>query len=345
MTYRKSLLVLAVFLVVTVFLTWSVFTTLERRINGPTNSYSALFTDVSGLNVGDDVRMAGVRVGRVASIKLDRTLAKVVFDVQSNQVLRADTTVSVTYQNLIGQRYLGLASDKKSGTTPLRPGAVIAVDHTEPSFDISRLLNGFEPLFSTLDRNAIDNISDALIKALQGNNGAITVLVADVAQLARSFAGPDEILGQVITNLDSVVGALANQSANLTTVIAQTRSIMTGLESNRKDLFDSMDRISDVVGKASTVLSGVEPELNGMLGRKPGFTQHFVDNKYKFEYFSFNLPLLLKGLARMAQSGSYVDAYVCDVRLSLVPGMAPLIPEIVDAATPGGNAEHSPRCR
>lgn len=345
MSFRRSLAVLIVFAVVCTVLTWTVTVTLERGINGPTSKYVAMFTDVSGLRVGDDVRMAGVRVGRVDAIDLDGSLARVRFEIQSDQALNGRTTVSVTYQNLIGQRYLGISQGQRGSPDALTPGAVIPVDNTEPSFDISRLLKGFEPLFGTLDRTAVNNITDALIKALQGDNGAITTLIAETTRLAESFAGPDQILGQVITNLDTIVSNLAAQTGNVTTVIEQTRAVFAGLEQNKQSLIASLDQISPVVDRAAQLATADAPALDAFLTRNPGYAQHFLDNRNKFEFMGYNLPLVLKGLARITQSGGYVDAYICDVTISIVPGLTPLIPQIVDAVTPGGTSRHTARCR
>lgn len=345
MSFRRSLAVLIVFLVVSTLVTWTVVVTLERGVSGATHRFSAMFTDVSGLRVGDDVRMAGVRVGRVESIGLAGTLARVGFSVQSDQTLYGNTTVSVTYQNLIGQRYLGLALGAGGSSTALRPGAQIPVDRTEPSFDISKLLNGFEPLFGTLDKAAVNNITDALIKALQGDNGSITALIAETTRLAQSFAGPDDVLGQVITNLATIVDNLARQSGNLTTVIAQTKSVFAGLNQNRRALFDSVDRVAAVVGRVSGIATADLPALTEFLDRNPGFAQHFIDGKYKYEYLGYNLPFLLDGMSRMTQDGAYVEAYLCDITFSFVPGLTPLIPDIVKAATPGGAVRHTARCR
>ncbi len=344
-SYRRSLVVLVVFAVVCSALIWIVGITLERGVSGATDKYSALFTDVSGLRVGDDVRVAGVRVGRVDAIELDGSLARVGFEVQRDQTLSGRTTVSVTYQNLIGQRYLGLAQGERGAAGALRPGAVIPVANTEPSFDISRLLKGFEPLFGTLDRAAIDNITGALIKALQGDNGALTTLIAETTRLAESFTGPDQVLGQVITNLNTIVGNLAAQSGNLGTVIEQTRAVFEGLDKNKQSLVDSVDRMSTVIESVAQAAAADQPAVREFLARNPGFAQHFLDNKGKFEFLGFNLPLVLKGLARVTQEGGYVEAYVCDVTVWTVPGLTPLIPQIVDGITPGGAAQHTARCR
>ncbi len=85
MRYRGAFIGLALFMVVATVLTWLVYVTLRRDVAGRTVPYAAVFTDVFGLREGDDVRMAGVRVGRVESIELQGTLAKVSFVVQAEQ--------------------------------------------------------------------------------------------------------------------------------------------------------------------------------------------------------------------------------------------------------------------
>ncbi|WP_067675380.1 MCE family protein [Nocardia miyunensis] len=345
MSYRKPLAWLIVFLAACVAATWTIYVTLARSVSGQTDTYSAIFTDVSGLHAGDDVRMAGVRVGRVTTVDLDGIHAKVTFAIQHRQKVYGNTAASITYQNLIGQRYVGLSLRAFGDPRVVRPGGQIPLAHTEPSFDISKLLNGFEPLFSTLDPRQVDNISNALVRALQGDNGAITTLITETASLTQAFAGPDQILGQVITNLSAVLAELAQQSGNLATVMQQTRRIFDGLAQNRDALFGQVESLSGVLGRASQTVAGAAPAMNQFLDRRPGFAQHFIDNQRKFAYLGYNLPLLMKSLARITDNGAYLNAYVCNVTASIIPGMDPLIATILGATTPSHRPEYSPICR
>lgn len=123
MRFRGPLIGLTVFMTVALTLGWLVYATLLREVSGSTTAYSAIFTDVYGLREGDDVRMAGVRVGRVQKIELvDNERARVDFVVQNDQKLYGNTIASVTYQNIVGQRYVGL-SPGKSGGPARRHGA------------------------------------------------------------------------------------------------------------------------------------------------------------------------------------------------------------------------------
>ncbi|MDS1115761.1 MlaD family protein [Gordonia westfalica] len=269
-TFRKSLITLSLFLVVSLVLSWFVYVTLQRNVNGATREYSAVFTDVSGLRPGDDVRAAGVRVGRVDKIELEKTVARVTCEVQDDQTLYTNTRASVTYQNIIGQRYLGLlADDTDSSAEPLDDGSEIPLDQTEPSFDIAGLINGFEPLFSVLDPDQVQNITQTIITALQGGKGSLTSLIAQTSTLAESFAGPDNVLGDLIVSLDEVTASLAGQSGSVESLISNMRDVFTTLNSRQGELVSSIDQITQTIGRTALVFNNINPSSTPSRSRPP----------------------------------------------------------------------------
>lgn len=345
-TRRGPLLGLALFLVVTTALTWMVYVTLRRDVKGPTVPYAALFTDVFGLRDGDDVRIAGVRVGRVQHIELDGTLARVSFIVQDGHRLPRSTVASVTYQNIVGQRYLALAPGRSGPAESLAAGSVIPVEHTEPSFDIGTVLNGYEPLFTVLDPDQVNNLTGAVIGSLQGDTAAITTLVQQTSTLTQTFTGRDNALDSVIASLDRVVGSLAEQNDDFADTIAATREVVTAFDGRRPALVSSAGAMTAAVRHLAEIADDVDPRIHDMLTREPGYTRHLLDIEPQAAYTGLNTPLLLKGLARVFGDGAYMNAYGCDVNIyGFFPGLNDIVPIIVDAATPGGKATHTPRCR
>jgi len=346
MKYRGSLIGLSLFMVVAVTLTWLVYVTLRRDVAGQTVPYAAVFSDVFGLREGDDVRMAGVRVGRVEKIELQGDLAKVSFVVQNNQQLLGTTVASVTYQNIVGQRYLGLSLGNIGEPGPLPAGSVIPIERTDPSFDVGALLNGYEPLFSVLNPRDADNLTKGVIQSLQGDDGSIAALVDQTSRLTESFAGKDEELGEVITDLNAVVGNLARHNDSLDQIITQTRDAVATFDARRPELVSSMGSISRVVRQLSTIADEVYPNLNELVLREPGFAEHMVGIEPQLAFTGANLPLLLKGFARLTNEGAYTNAYACDLNTTgFFPGLNDVVPIIVDAATPGNEAQYTPRCR
>lgn len=352
--YRKPLIGLSVFTAFAVTVTWMVYATLRREVAGPTNTYSAVFTDVSGMAPGDDVRVAGVRVGRVDKIDLVGTDAKVTFRVQRSQRLYTNTMASVTYQNIIGQRYLGLSQGPPGHPTLLPDHGQIPKEHTNPSFDISYVLNGFEPLFTQLDPKQVDNLTSAIIQAFQGDSGSMLALTTQASVLAQTLAGPDQVLGDLIANLNELMGSLAKQNSNLQTTIRESRGVMAELAGRRQELVASVGSINATTARLATIVSNITPDAQQFVGRQPGFLDYGLhDGRPRFAYLAANLPLLLKGLARATQSGSYGDLYICDIDFALWRGLFHWFRAFVASATPGdyvtpgylNKIKHSAVCR
>jgi phospholipid/cholesterol/gamma-HCH transport system substrate-binding protein len=346
MSYRRPLIGLSLFLIVAIIGMSMVIVTLRRGIAGPTNTYSALFTDISGLHPGDDVRVAGVRVGRVDDVALEGTLAKASFRVQQDQTLYHDTIASVTYQNIIGQRYLGLLPGTSGMRTPMADRDQIPLERTRPSFDIADLLNGFEPLLTLLDPKQVDNLTNGIIQALQGDSGSVLTLISQTSALAESLAGPDQILGDVIARLNDVSGNLAAQAKSLQAVISQTRDVMATLGGRRDQLVASAGSIDAAVVRLAAITDGIYPDLHELTTREPGITGYLSgQGRDRFSYFGANLVLALKGLSRASQEGTYVSAYLCDVNSTIFAFLGRLIPATVRLASPGNTVQHSPICR
>jgi len=343
---RGPLLGLSFFMVIATALTWLVYVTLRRDVEGPTVPYTALFTDVFGLRKGDDVRVAGVRVGRVQDIELQGTLARVSFIVRQDQQLPPDTVASVTYQNVVGQRYLALKPGRSGSKDPLPVRSVIPVEQTEPSFDIGTLLNGYEPLFAVLDPEQVNNLTNAIIGSLQGDTATIATLVDQTSTLTKTFTGRDDALDSVITGLDKIMASLAEQNDDFEDTITQTRRVVTEFNSRRSDLVDSVGKLTMVIRSLAGIVDDVQTPIHEMLTRQPGYARHMLDIEPQIAYTGRNTPLLLKGLARVFGEGAYMNAYGCDVNIyGFFPGLNDIVPIIVEAATPGGKAVHTARCR
>lgn len=289
--------------------------------------------------------MAGVRVGRVDSVELDRDRARVRFRLQRDQPVYGNTKASVVYQNIIGQRYIGLSLADFGHPEKLPDGATIDVAHTEPSFDVTHLLNGFEPLFTLLDPDNRGNLSNALIKALQGDTNSLAVLISETSRLAQSLAGPDDVLGRLITSLGSVTANLADQGTNLQTTLTQVRAVVAGLNVHRNELIASAGSISSVVARLSGILSSVRPELDELLNRQPGMLATMVARQDQWAAVGANLPAVLKGLARITGDSTAMSAQACHFNFTLFNFLKPIVPSIVNAATPGGWRKYSAQCR
>ncbi|CAJ1579105.1 MlaD family protein [[Mycobacterium] wendilense] len=126
----------------------------------PASSYQAEFTNASGVQKGDFVRVAGVEVGKVKNVTVrPDNLATVEFSAEDSVVLTEDTRVLIRWDNIIGGRFIELLDSGSAASAGLSPGAVIPADRTEPALDLDALIGGFRPLFRAMDPEQVNTLS------------------------------------------------------------------------------------------------------------------------------------------------------------------------------------------
>ncbi|WP_330233722.1 MCE family protein [Nocardia sp. NBC_00508] len=323
MSIRKPLIGFSIFAIVSILVTVVVWNTLARIVSGDTYTYTATFSDVLGLHEGDDVRMAGVRVGKVDKIELGRdanlrkSVAKVTFVVQRDQTIYDDTKALVRYQNLIGQRYVALAPGTATSPAPLKNKGSIPVERTEPSFDVSALLNGFQPLFQVLQPEQVNRLSETFIQALQGDGVSLSAFIVQAAQLATDFQRRDAILSDVITNLSGVMAGLAKRGDELETLITQTRALIGGLYEQGQSLLASTEQIASATTSLVDMMGQIQPKLQTAQNSTSAALTLLLDNGAKLDQTAIDLPNILSAAGRHTSEGAYANAYLCGLDVSL----------------------------
>ncbi|MFF0489096.1 MCE family protein [Nocardia sp. NPDC003482] len=341
MSIRKPLIGFGIFALVSILVTVVVWNTLARTVSGTTNTYNATFTDVLGLREGDDVRMAGVRVGKVDKIELDKAHhAKVTFEVQNDQTLYGNTKALIRYQNLIGQRYVALAPGKQGDTMPLRNKSAIPLERTEPSFDISGLLNGFQPLFEVLQPEQVNSLSNTFVQALQGDGVSLSAFITQAAAVAGDFQRRDAILSDVITNLSAVMQGLAKRGDELETLVTQTRALIGGLYDQGQSLQNSTVAIATATTSLVDMVGQVQPKLRDAQNSTRDALTLLLENGAKLDQAAIDLPDLLSNIGRFTSEGAYANAYACSLDVSLYGILLPR-----GILTQIGGQSHSAVCR
>ncbi|MFM9378107.1 MCE family protein [Gordonia sp. VNK21] len=336
---RKPLLGFSIFAVVALLLTYLIWSTLERTIDGPTGDFTTTFNDASGLSVGDDVRMAGVRVGRVQSIDLDGDTAKVSFSVLNDQPVYDNTRAAIRYQNLIGQRYLALSLDGQVPGTKLSKGAKLDLPG-EDSFDVTRLLAGFQPVFDTLTPEQVNGLSESLVKTFQGDQVALTQTVAQVGQLAEDMADRDQVLGEIINGLSSVMREMASQGDQISTLLTSASALVENLNGNSQAFGRSVDLIGQTAEGFGDVLTQSRSQLRSAGTYARTATDKLIRIGGKLDKGADLLPEFFVHFPMVMSQGAYLNIYLCDLDIAIGDVLLP--PGLINKI---GGENHSVVCR
>jgi phospholipid/cholesterol/gamma-HCH transport system substrate-binding protein len=208
--------------VVSVILMIVIANEIKQPIQAGTRTYNAAFTDVSGLSDGADVRVRGVRVGKVQAIELKRTgegrsLAGVRLTVDKRFSIVPTSRLAVRYQALTGLRYIDVENPAE-GDVATRINDV-PTTMTQPSFDITTLFNGLQPVLATLSPDEINTFTDNAISFLQGDGSGLEPMLDSIHKLTTLVADRQQVVATLVRNLSSLADGVKGRSQYLIQIL------------------------------------------------------------------------------------------------------------------------------
>jgi phospholipid/cholesterol/gamma-HCH transport system substrate-binding protein len=231
-------------------------------------------------------------------------------------VLTEGSRAVIRYDDLIGGRYLAI-EEGAGGTKKLRPGATIPMSNTSPALDLDALIGGFRPLFRALDPDQVNALSGQLIEAFQGQGATISSFFQQTAALTNTLADRDQLIGQVITNLNTVLGSLGDQNTQFATAVDSLSQLVETLADRKTDISNSVAYTNAAAGSIADLLVQARPPLQKVVhetDRTAGLVvadHGYVDNILK------TLPDKYQTLGRLGLGGDFFSFYLCDLVLKL----------------------------
>lgn len=284
-----------------------------------TNDYEAEFVDVAGVVTGDDVRIAGVKVGSVKSIETvnpdggetNDTRAVVTISVFESSTLTKASTASIRFRNLVGQRYIQLA-EGMGDSSVLEPGGTIPISQTSPALDLTVLFNGFKPLFEALSPDDLNKLSFEVISVFQGEGGTLKSLLNSTASVTQTLANRDDLIADLLDNLDFVLDRVADRESELSALIKNFRTLVGGLNEDREVILGSLDDISRLSVETADLVSGIRPPFVEDIKQLRRLTANINRNKGELDRALQVLPIKLNKVGRTAIYGSFFNFFLCD---------------------------------
>jgi phospholipid/cholesterol/gamma-HCH transport system substrate-binding protein len=309
----KSAVFVAVTAIITVALGISIASTGVPAAVG----YQAVFSNVTGLVAGDDVDIAGVRVGQVTSIAVhDHNLALVGFSLQQGRPLPVTVTATIKYRNLVGQRYIELGQGTGPVGRTLRPGGTIPLAQTSPALDLTVLFNGFQPLFQALSPGDVNKLASEIIQVFQGESPNIAALIATVGSLTTALATKDQVIGQVIGNLNAVVHTITSRGNALASLVTSLQELVSGLAADRQPIGTAISAIASLSSATAGLLQVGRAPLQSDIAQLRRLASNLAANSPTVDAFLRDLPVKMADIARLASYGSWLNFYLCNASVT-----------------------------
>lgn len=191
---------------------------MTQPVASETRPYTAEFTDASGLHLDADVRVYGVRVGKVNSITLERragqSLAAVGFTLDKRYAIGPKTRLAIKFQALTGMRYVDVVKPAEGPDRTAHLVARVPTTMTQPSFDITTLFNGLQPVLATLSPEEINTFTANAAIVMGGDGSGLGAMLDSIRKLTDFVADRQRVVATLMRNLSTLaenVGGSAKQ--------------------------------------------------------------------------------------------------------------------------------------
>ncbi len=286
---RKRLVTIAAIALAVALVAGAVF--LVRQVFFGKNTITAYFPTATAIYPGDEVRVSGVKVGKIDSIKPEGTQTKMTLKVDRDVPIPAEAKAVIVAQNLVAARYVQLTPAYRNGNGPtMDDGAVIPSDRTavpvewdEVKTQLMRLATELGPQAGVSD-TSVSRVIDSAANALgDGNGEKLRETLAQLSGVTRTFAEGSGNIVDIIKNLQTFVTALRDSKQQIVLFENRLATLSSVLNDNRSDLDAALSDLSVAVGEVQRFVAGSRDQLAEQIQRLGNVTQILVDNKMALE--------------------------------------------------------------
>lgn len=297
----------AVTLAVIVLAVMAAFLSDDLPIIGGGTTYTAYFTESAGLVPGNEVRVAGVKVGQVSSVSLARNQIRVDFVVRNTWV-GDRSTISIQIKTLLGEKYLAIDAE---GTAQQDPRQAIPRNRTLSPFDITDAVNQLATTVDNIDTGQLAQSFEVIANTFRDSPPGLKDTLSGLESLSKTISSRDQALTELLSNTGQVTTTLADRDAQFQRLFADGDLLLNELQARR----DAVTGLLNGTQQLATQLAGLVADDQATLA--PALT----DLGKVTDILAQNQADLNKGLADLAPfvrlftntvgNGRWFDGYFC----------------------------------
>jgi len=274
----------------------------------------AEFTDAAGVTSGTDVRVAGIKAGRVTGIKADCNQGRVIISMVVNHGvhLGPQTHAEAALETLLGTRYVRLSGPVVKPYLEDEPESARTIPHdrTKTPFDIFDLVKVSTRSVEATDTAKLNQFITQLADITGGEHDQIAQLLDGVNRVSTALNDREAQLRQLLDRFDSLSALLADKDQTLVSLIDQSQGILNLVEQRRNDIAHGLQSTDKLTGSLATLLSANNGLLNSILQTLHPTLDVITKNQQHVDAALSWLGPGALGLAKATTHGQWADIYV-----------------------------------
>jgi len=304
---RNPVVVGAISLAVVVGLILLAFNADKLPIIGGGDTYYADFSEAGGLKVNDEVRIAGVRVGKVDSVSLDGDHVKVAFRIDSDAAFGAESRAAIKVKTLLGAMYLAL---EPAGAGQLPQGSEIPVDRTSSPYDVVQAFSGLAETSERIDTQQLARSLTTLADLTRHTPKNFRKALSGVSALSSNLAARDEQIGTLLQNLHSVTSTLNARDQDIVSLMRDSAVLFQALVKRREAVHDVLRSTSQLSLELTRLVKQSRTDLNPALTHLSAVIDVLEKNSDNIDQSIRLMGPFYRVFANTLGNGPWFDTYI-----------------------------------
>ncbi|MGK5444730.1 MCE family protein [Micromonospora sp. URMC 105] len=284
---------------------------LDRLATLTGRAYQAAFHDASGLTAGSEVRVAGVRVGKVTAVELARdgaSYVRVRFRVDDDGVrLGTETGATIRIKTVLGQKYLALSP---AGPGRLREGGQIPLARTAAPFDVVQAVTGLADTLDKVDTEQLAAAFTTLSQTFAETPGSVNASLTGLSRLSRTVADRDAELRTLLTRARKVTAVLATRDEEFRKLVTDGEALLSEVSKRRDAIHKLLVGTDDLATQLSGLVADNRTQLAPALQKLREVVAILQRNRDDLEKTIQRMAPFVTAFANVVGNGRWFDSYV-----------------------------------
>ncbi|MBV9314812.1 MAG: MCE family protein [Pseudonocardia sp.] len=225
---------------------------------GAGKEYSAVFSESAGLRAGDEVLIAGVKVGKVTGVKLHNVAVLVTFRAKGADI-GDRSSASIQIKTLLGSKFLAI---DPAGEHELSADTPIPLERTAAPYDVVEAFNALTNQVDQLDTTALANGLRTIATTFRDTPDAVRTSLDGLSRLSVTIASRNDQIAHLLNNTNKVSGVLAARNGDITAILSDGSKLLEELRARE----DAISRLLDGTRRLSEQLRGLVRDNQGQIG-------------------------------------------------------------------------------
>ena len=286
-------------------------------IIGGGTTYSADFTEDAGLQTGDDVRIAGVKVGKVTSIGLENDHVKVTFQVK-NAWVGDQSTADIKIKTLLGAKYLSV---DPQGSNALNPDTAIPTSRTTSPYDVLDAFNGLSRTVGALNTDQLSQSFEVLSETFSNTPADVRNALNGLSALSKTISSRDQQLAQLLSNTGQISQTLASRDAQVQKLLDDGTLLLGMLQQREQAIATLLSGTKSLSAQLTGLVNDNQKQLNPVLTQLDQFTTMLQNNQTSLAQGITLLAPFARLFANTVGNGRWFDNYICGL---IPPSIGPI---------------------